>query len=600
MAVKTIAQSGLSSDPATWGGSLPVDGDSWVIAEGRTLTFNQDLSAWTIGVDGILIEGSEAGTPARLTVAELPGAYFLPLKTGKSVVGDDRNYSGQFYIGTRQTPYPYACQFTLQALAGTTSLINHSYLDTQIFCDNPINRYVILTAQASAGTYVLAVDRDLTQDKFWRAGDSIVIANRYTATFNSQRATITAVTPTTITIDAPLNANYVAGAHVVTTARNVRLLHNVASSLPYTVQGGGYNNTSFGKAIHAEFRNLANAGNGPRSDGTGLEIGGVISGFLYNGYLYAAILNSAVLACGASMQGYGNTLNDCVVIGSSTQNGVMPNETVANDSYFACNQTVTAVNSQYNRCRFVNNQQIGWGGGEIRLFDCESEGNLRDFERLPPVIARRCLLRSAFATYWWYRRDPLSRQFHYDVRAADGTVLWGQVRGQTGGGQTVSTPEVPANPPVPLDFVHVSYFYDGFTNYTGMPMLIDAPGWFDFPVGREPGEPFTITIYCKCSIHPSVMVEPVKFAVIDDNAGWDHPDEVIAAVQPADTADWQTLVLSGIVGPYQKPVLRIRGKHHADSTAWMQVHWNYVLDALPTDEEIAAAVWQYERRTLTP
>jgi len=95
MAVKTSTTSGNWSAGATWvGGVIPVDGDSFVIASGHTVTFDVDQSGMATG----MIAGTVTGTLALTTT---PGTYYLKMD---GVSGHNLTVAGTLDWGTRAAP----------------------------------------------------------------------------------------------------------------------------------------------------------------------------------------------------------------------------------------------------------------------------------------------------------------------------------------------------------------------------------------------------------------------------------------------------------------------------------------------------------------
>lgn len=163
MAIRTSQQSGRWTEAATWGGTVPVDGDSVVIQAGHVVEFDANLSAWAGGIAGITLAGT-------LRASTVPGDYVLKL-AGHMTPGAD----GRLEAGTEAAPYPADCTFEIQ-LNGDVYAINGGENAVALYGQVPASPVVRLTANASAGQTALPVDIDVTGD-LWRAGDTLVICD---------------------------------------------------------------------------------------------------------------------------------------------------------------------------------------------------------------------------------------------------------------------------------------------------------------------------------------------------------------------------------------------------------------------------------------
>ena len=141
MALKTVAVSGAWSNTATWGGSLPVDGDAITIPDGRSLLCDVDLSTWT-GLQNVIITGGV--TPGKLYFANGTNGY-LKIRTGYSLSGTTDTNRGQLVANSdgdfaTATELQYSNKATI-ALIGTAQ-IDASNLDINLRCAQPVNKMV--------------------------------------------------------------------------------------------------------------------------------------------------------------------------------------------------------------------------------------------------------------------------------------------------------------------------------------------------------------------------------------------------------------------------------------------------------------------------
>lgn len=166
---------GLWSDPATWGGSVPLSTDAVVISSGQTVYL--DTAAVALSVD---IQGSLLSLPT-------PTAS-ISLTTGNINVGS----AGVFKIGTVASPFPaaYTCTITLngaeasrttRTVGGTNLGFTNSGVGRSLqvqpggVCNligtAPTVKRTKLNAHASAS----ATSFTLADSTGWLAGDEIVI-----------------------------------------------------------------------------------------------------------------------------------------------------------------------------------------------------------------------------------------------------------------------------------------------------------------------------------------------------------------------------------------------------------------------------------------
>ena len=216
MAVRTSAQSGLWSATSTWVGSVvPGNLDTVVISTGHVVEFDVDQSGFANGI-GPNSNALAITLNGTLRASTTPGDYVLKL-CGRIVPGA----SGRLEAGTAVTPYPANCTFEIKqtidayALQGGTDAV-------WLYCQQPATEWVKTTADYSAGATVLAVDTDVTGDK-WAIGDTVVVCN-VNKSRNYEMHTIAGISAGAITLAAPLASAKITGTVIVLSTRNVRLI----------------------------------------------------------------------------------------------------------------------------------------------------------------------------------------------------------------------------------------------------------------------------------------------------------------------------------------------------------------------------------------
>ena len=216
MAVRTSAQSGLWSATSTWvGGVVPQNLDTVVITAGHVVEYDADNSGFANGI-GPNSDTTAISLNGTLRASTTPGNYVLKL-CGR--IGFGAN--GRLEAGTALAPYPANCSLEIRqtifasAVHGGTNAVG-------LYCQQPANETVKTTAGYSAGATVLAVDTDVTADK-WAIGDTIVVCNVNKAR-NEELHTIAGISAGTITLAAPLASAKITGTVIVLSTRNVRLI----------------------------------------------------------------------------------------------------------------------------------------------------------------------------------------------------------------------------------------------------------------------------------------------------------------------------------------------------------------------------------------
>ena len=161
MADRTASVSGLWSEAATWGGAAPpVDGQTWEISAGITVTFDVDTSA--------LANGLGVGTILGILECKTTGGPYY-LKQKGNIAG-----SGSFLVGTASVPLPYATLFTIY-FNGAYKFDGSGGLTCAMYCTEPTIPYAKLSGAEAVGQTELGLDRNVTTDPQWIVGAKVNI-----------------------------------------------------------------------------------------------------------------------------------------------------------------------------------------------------------------------------------------------------------------------------------------------------------------------------------------------------------------------------------------------------------------------------------------
>jgi len=587
VATKTTAQSGNWSDTATWGGSLPADGDAVVVAAGHTLTFDVDLSAWTTGVAGLTIT-SAAVTPGKLQCATANGTYVLPIKTGTKIQGTNAAVKGQLYAGSAGTPLSNGAKLTIKLL-GTTSggaQIDRTYLDVQLFCAQPTYKWVKLTADKAAGQTVLSVDTDVTGD-IWAAGEVVALCN-VNKGVDYQRTTIAAggIAATTITVSDALDSTNVAGAFLVRVTRNIEITAEGSQSVVTGPSSGAVGSCVFNCTL--------------RQTGTqqgfsiiysyGDTLGGVINGF--SGGISGregCVVSGCVVGNGTGISsGYASSTGFTVsglIAGSTTgATGLLGGSlsgTVAGCTAGLQNITGASLGGQVIGCaKGVDNcgacDVVGsitgctwgiiYGTGTIKQGAVlgGSGANANSTSDLALLNGYwegyGAGLRSTVQVSEYLKTSPYPTALVvlYDVADASGDPQLGRMKWWNCGGYGASEDWVlgtHGTPPVPLSYVHKHTF--------------EAAGYDDFvevPVWGEANLPLTVRVYVRKQ--QNGMTATPYARLINPNKPWGDAQEALVTATMADDTAWQTLTLS-LVPAYDRQLrLRVGGRNGSGTMYW--------------------------------
>ncbi len=289
MVARTSIASGLWSNPGTWDTGVPLASDAVVIAEPHTVTFDVDMTGLAAGVDLIINGALEAST--------IPGTYKL-----RSAINNIRGYGafGVLRAGTRTTPYPSDCSFTIDH-DGTARFVDLANLKIDLNCLEPTIGVdgIVFTSATSAGDTVLNVSPSVSGA--WFPGQEVGIA--YHGAYEIR--TILSVGAGTITLTTGLAGAKAIGARLLLLTRNIR-------------------------SIGATDRHFNSGSNGriiceARGGGAGLYFGSghTISGSAFTGCGFGVVYGSGHFISGSACNGctYGVAYGGGHVISGGASNG---------------------------------------------------------------------------------------------------------------------------------------------------------------------------------------------------------------------------------------------------------------------------------------
>jgi hypothetical protein len=584
VATKTSVQSGNWSDGATWGGSVPADGDTVVVSAGHTVTFDVNLSAWTTGVAGLTVT-SAAGTPGRLQCATANGTYVLPIKSGSTIAGTNAANKGQFYAGSAGTPLPNGAKFTINFLGGTGSKINRQYLDVQLYCTQPTYRWVKLSQDENAGATVLHVDTDVTGD-IWAPGDIVALCN-INKGVDYQRTTIAAggIAAGTITVNDPLDSQNLAGSYLVRVTRNIEIATSVAvtalidgvsagTTVPGVIncairqtgtQQGVAIRYAYGDTIDAVVNGFSTAlsgrenctvsgclvGNtngigGTSANNIGFTISGLVAGSATGiAWVMGGTLSGVVAGCGSA--GY-----YCVAMLVSGQIvGCATGLNMCTASEITGSVTRCTTGLQFGSGTIKQGAIIGGSGADANATDLAMYngrwrgygGGLRSSTQVGNYLAPNPY--------------PIASVVLYDAADASGNPQLGRMAWWNCGGYGKSEDWVQGthgNPPVPLAYVHKHTFEAaGYANF------VEVPIW------GEKDVPLTVSVYIRKQQNGMTATPTAK--LIDPNRPLGHANEALDTATMTDNTDWQTLTLEYTPTYDRQIILRVSGTN-ASGTMW--------------------------------
>lgn len=302
MATRNTAQAGLWSNPATWGGTVPVAGD--VVNVEHPVTFDVDQSGWASGLGAVNLY-------APLTASTAPGDYLLKLGSGTLTIQN----GGQLAAGSAETPYPVTCTFTIQCTVANYHVnLNGCPNALMLYGATPAIPYVRMTADAAIGVTTLAVDTDVTAD-LWKVGDPVSVCD-INRVREAEEYTIAEITPTTIRLSSGLTVAKTAGAVIALGRRNVRIIGAGTASNMYATTGSA--TLAAPAVIRAELRSAYRAANGSYIDfsgalfvfcGTGVYTGNYLT------FVGTLFVNCSTLGAGTPIR---SVFRQAVAIGCAT------------------------------------------------------------------------------------------------------------------------------------------------------------------------------------------------------------------------------------------------------------------------------------------
>jgi hypothetical protein len=593
VAAKTSVQSGNWSDAATWGGSVPADGDTVAISAGHTVIFDVDLSAWTTGVAGLTTTGS-SGTPGRLECATANGTYVLPIKTGTQIVGTSAANKGQLCAGSAGTPLPNGAKFTIKLLGTSSSggSINRQYLDVQLYCTQPIYKWVKLSQTENAGTTILHVDTDVTGD-IWAAGDIVALCN-INKGCDYQRTTIAAggIAATTITVTNALDSQNLAGSYLVRITRNIEITLE-GTQVAITGSYGAASNSVWQCCIRQTSATVQGTalqyGTGDTvsgvingvSDGVNACVNAVVSGCVVgvsractntSGLISNLLFSGLAAGCSGYIL-YGVSGGEFSGVGVGSLYGIIYTTglrlsgTLLGNNLALVQSRVEATGSILGNT-FAMGSLVGYGGAGCVVLrqGCVVGGSAADAntQDVSPssgkVLGYGAGLRSSIqvANYLQTASFPDTMVCLYDVADAAGNPQPGRMKWWNCGGYGASedwAQGTHGDPPVPLSYVHKHTF-----EASGYGNLIDVPIW------GEKDVPLTVKVYIRKQQNGMTAIPTAK--LIDPNRPLGHASEALATATMADDTNWQTLTLSYTPAHDRQLVLRVAAKNGSGTMYW--------------------------------
>jgi hypothetical protein len=224
MAIKTFNPASSTdnwSTAAAWGGAIPVDGDSFIIAAGKTCYMDVSQSAMATGMIAGTINGTLSGPN---------GAGTGYLKMDGVATHDITIASGGSLIHGASESAQAPANSIFKIWLGDRSEINCSYNNAAIKLNAtwPAHRHVRLASDASNGASAVIVDQTnaVLQADGWQVGDYIVAVKNCTSTTPTvQMFTLTSWGGgSTINLSGTLSAAYITGCYLINITSNIQIL----------------------------------------------------------------------------------------------------------------------------------------------------------------------------------------------------------------------------------------------------------------------------------------------------------------------------------------------------------------------------------------
>lgn len=598
------------------GGVKPADGDSFVIASGHTVTFDEDQSGMTTG----MIAGTITGTLDLTTTA---GSYYLKMD---GTVAHDIGGAGSILFGTSGTPVADNVKFTLD-LGARSSISGSSAIIADFYGTAPTNAYAKISSLEVSGQTTLSIDRDLTGDIWPTSGANarvaivrIGVAGQLTVDYRTVSAIRTG--PNEIDITSGISTNMEAGSYVVLLYRNIWIKTPNSSTTTYAFSSF----TSAGGTSRINLFNVSVYNDGTKGNGGTVDANGGIATIVIGGKTVMAkalnggngnrltVQDDAVLV--DIDRGFGPATNlpaagaawwcilkdrglfiGCfgggVAIGNGSRMALVQDDWIISARTALQSGGVRVKgNVVFTNCRelmdsatlcilekgvkFINSGQLIRTHGSVELYGARiggsgAEANTQDqsgsqnvsikawgaeFNTATPVTSYLQRLGSPIGYGSEFKSICL-----YDVGDGSGNAQPGRIKAWFSGGTLdyVLTASAPASPPIDPTFFHRANYADSLYYI-----------FTDIPIYGQRNVPITLTIWCANSASGSFSQLP-KFELRDPTYGvFDTSTGVLASVTMADNTSWQTLTLSYTPTTDRQLVFRFYGSRASGIT-----YWNY-------------------------
>ena len=418
----TRTSTGVGGDwsaAGTWDTGVPLDGDTVIVAEGTTVDFDVDQSAFVTGIimriDGIL------------TVKAGADRY---MKLGGNVTFGSSG-TREWRIGSAETPFPVTNKFTLDLNgAKEVTLTNGKCL---WYCAEPVTRSIRLSGAEAAGQTELSVDTDVSgESDHWYAGAEVRIDNVNKANDSELRTiAVGGVAAGVITITAGLTASKVAGSYVHLLTRNIRVIGHTGSGRCFyggsgSILGADIRPSATGSGIIYSSGNAVSTISGCArgiNDGSGNTVS-AISGCTYGIYYGSGNTVSTISGCDNGINGgYGNTVSTI----SGCDNGINCSGARLVGTVFSDN-TADVATDVYAMADALTPRSYQHNGvaGDNRVW-CGAGSGATDATVAAPGFADSFKLTMTNASFWTRMDDEITV---YEGRPI---VIVGQIKNGTTG-----------------------------------------------------------------------------------------------------------------------------------------------------------------------
>jgi len=541
MAVRTFNPSGSADNWSTasaWGGSIPADGDSFVISAGKTCYMDVDQSAMAIGmvagtVNGVLAGPNGAGTG----ILKMDGVAGHDITVGAG---------GAIIHGTPAAPAAASSVFKISLGAASEIYLSGNDRTFQMWPVQKTFKWVKLASDASSGSSAIVVDQTnaILQADGWAVGDYLCVV-RQTTTGTQQQQLFTIASwggGSTINLSGTLAASTLAGCHVVnhsssgmiltarTSGSEAALYCNYAcpvldfagnvvntACVSNATNAGGYGiayfSNSLGRGnIQGTFHGLTYGSHYCR----GLNYpSGAITGCV-NGVsrLSRAVLNALIAGCNAA------TANFCADI-------YLPSSAIVHGCCYGLNGVMG---------KSFFNGRIGGGLNAFLACDLEigvsatvggtsalwanTNGDV-DASDAGSVVGQGAMLQSTVPVYGYKARvahpntKPAVAMYNY--ASSVGNPQYGRHWFWTGGGYTQPTTDG-------------GFAALGYASVEKMVFEYSANlNFIDLPLELTAGQPFSMTIDVQLGSGSYTFVEPPSVTIVDPALPFEDAGAVLAA-----------------------------------------------------------------------